>query len=77
MAAGDDAAAAGYELVAGTDDRRDGWLEINKTRDYLAQLKVWVIAQLGGKVSGTVTIQTGTTLPPAADNAGVIFFRHS
>jgi len=73
MATGDDATAAGYDLVSGTDDRRDGWIEDNKTRDYLAQLA----AVVEGKVTGAVTIKTGTTLPPAAENAGVIFFRHA
>lgn len=37
MANGDAAAAAGMDVVASTDDRRDGYDEINKTRDYIAQ----------------------------------------
>lgn len=41
MAIGDDAAAAGYPLVAGTANRRLGYEEINKTRDLIAQLKTW------------------------------------
>ena len=36
MANGDAAAAAGMDTVPGTADRRDGYDEINKTRDYLA-----------------------------------------
>lgn len=38
MANGDDAAAAGYPLVAGTDDRRNGWDQINLSRDLTARL---------------------------------------
>lgn len=36
MADGDAAAAAGLDIVAGSADRRDGYKEINKTRDYVA-----------------------------------------
>lgn len=36
MANGDAAAAAGMDVVASTDDRRNGYDEINKTRDYIA-----------------------------------------
>ena len=36
MANGDAAAAAGLDTVAGTSDLRQGYDEINKTRDYLA-----------------------------------------
>ena len=42
MAVGDDAAASGYDLVpdSGEDGRvRWGAREINRTRDYIAQLK--------------------------------------
>lgn len=39
MANGDAAAAAGYDTVPGTADRRLGYDEINKTRDYVANLK--------------------------------------
>lgn len=39
MATGDAAAAAGMAVVGGTDDRRNGYVEINKTRDYIAPLK--------------------------------------
>lgn len=33
---GTEAAAAGMDVLDGTEDRRTGWLAINKTRDYLA-----------------------------------------
>lgn len=39
MANGDDALAAGFDVVHPTDDRRMGYDEINKSRDYTAQLK--------------------------------------
>lgn len=39
MAAGDDAAAAGMDVVAQTGYVRQGATEINKTRDYVADVK--------------------------------------
>jgi len=36
MAIGDDAANDGLDLVEPSDDRRQGWEEINRTRDYIA-----------------------------------------
>lgn len=36
MANGDDALAAGMDILSGEDDRRNGWDEINKSRDYIA-----------------------------------------
>ncbi|MFD6091322.1 hypothetical protein ACFWGN_04280 [Oerskovia sp. NPDC060338] len=39
MANGDAAAAAGMDVVPGTADRRTGYDEINKTRDYIADVK--------------------------------------
>lgn len=37
MANGDAAAAAGMDVVSGTADRRQGYDEVNKTRDYIAE----------------------------------------
>lgn len=37
MPNGDDAIDAGMDIVLGTEDRRNGYDEINKTRDYIAQ----------------------------------------
>lgn len=37
MANGDAAAAIGFDIVASTDDVREGYSEINKSRDYLAE----------------------------------------
>lgn len=39
MANGDDAIAQGMDVVLGTDDRRKGYDEINKSRDYTARLQ--------------------------------------
>lgn len=60
MAIGDDAAAAGMELVpssgaTGSAGRvRQGWQQINKTRDYIAQfintLRTQMNTALGGKI---------------------------
>ena len=37
MANGDAAAALGFDIVAPTDDVREGYSEINKSRDYIAE----------------------------------------
>lgn len=37
MVYGNDAAAAGMAVLDGSEDRRNGWDEINRTRDYIAQ----------------------------------------
>lgn len=42
MANGDEAVTAGMDKVLGTADRRLGYDEINKTRDYIARVKTWV-----------------------------------
>lgn len=60
MAVGDDAAAAGYPLVpqTGTGAKvRDGWVEIDRTRDFVAQVKnlilsTWPISRGG---TGAIT----------------------
>ncbi|WP_161594084.1 SGNH/GDSL hydrolase family protein [Microbacterium sp. RG1] len=39
MANGDDALAAGMDIVRSTDDRRQGYDEDNKTRDYIARMR--------------------------------------
>lgn len=44
MAIGDDALADGMDIVPGTADRRNGYEEINKTRDYIVQR---ITAKLG------------------------------
>jgi hypothetical protein len=39
MAVGDEAQAAGYSIVSNTDLVKDGALELNRTRDYVAEVK--------------------------------------
>jgi hypothetical protein len=39
MAVGDEALAAGYSLVSNTDLVKDGATEVNRTRDYVAEVK--------------------------------------
>src|SRR6187551_2444582 len=58
MANGDDAAAAGYALVAGTDDRRNGWDMINRVSDYVARLGTELRAVDAGKAA---TVHTHTS----------------
>lgn len=38
---GNDAIAAGYPVMSGTEDWRDGWKSVNRTRDLVARLKSW------------------------------------
>lgn len=72
-----DAAAAGYDILDGTEDRRQGWLAINKTRDYVAALKAFVTDAIAG-ISLTWEAISGkpSTFPPSAhthervDNGG-------
>lgn len=64
---GTDALAAGYDILDGTEDRRDGWLAINKTRDYLAALKTWVQTQIAGiQLTWGAIIDPPATFPPSA-----------
>lgn len=64
MAVGDDAAAAGYSLVPDQGpggEVRNGATEINRTRDYIAQIKAIV--------SGIFQISSGGTGATTADGA--------
>lgn len=91
MAVGDEAAAAGYELVpsTGSEDAKVkyGAREINKTRDYIAAVKkltlaIWPVAR-GGTGSSTVSgartnlgIHSGTATPSNAFGAdGDVYFK--
>ena len=78
MAVGDDAAAAGYTLVPDTgEDGRVRWgaREINRTRDYVAQLSRRGPADTGSMQS-RVGISYGTMTPPANYGSnGDIYFR--
>ena len=87
MAIGDDATAAGYAIVPGTGEEgkvKYGAREINRTRDYLAQLKnaITTVA-LGGTGASTKTgartnlgITSGTATPSSSDGSdGDIYFK--
>lgn len=72
MAVGDDAAAAGYALVAGGDSFRDGDDEINRTRDYIAQLKAQVPVNKAGFQTAT-GISYGTADPTGGADGDIYF----
>lgn len=68
MAVGDDAAAAGYPLVSGTTGLvKDGDLEMNRTRDFVAQVKALVLAVWPINKGGT----GATTVATARTNLGI------
>lgn len=92
MAVGDAAAAAGYPLVPNTGSGAqvsEGALEINRTRDFIAQLKTLVIAvwpvNKGGTGATTASgartnlgISTGTSTPSdsvGGSSNGNIYFK--
>lgn len=94
MAVGDDAAAAGYPLVPDTGvggEVGDGYLEINRTRDFVAQIKalipsVWPLAKGGTgatTASGARTalglqgVITISTSNPSGGSAGDIHFKYT
>ena len=71
MAVGDDALAAGYALVPNTGDLgkvKLGAQEINRTRDYMAQLKNSIpVVHAGFQAAAGIT--SGTTAPSDAVGA--------
>lgn len=71
MATGDDAAAAGMDLVASTGKVRDGWTEHNKTRDYVAQRTAAVqpIAKGGTGANTASAARSALGITPAAIGA--------
>ena len=76
MAVGDEALAAGYLLVADTGPDglvKDGAREINRTRDYAAEVKTSVPA---GKAAYRAAsgISSGTA-DPSGGNDGDIYFK--
>lgn len=90
MAVGDDASAAGYALVpnVGEEGRvRWGAREINRTRDYVAQVKALILStwpvNRGGTGSTTKSgartnlgITSGTATPSNSSGAdGDIYFK--
>jgi hypothetical protein len=76
MAVGDDAAAAGYSLVDGTTDKViDGDTEINRTRDYIAQLKVTI--PVGKAAFRTAAGISSGTAAPSGGADGDIYFQYT
>lgn len=74
MAVGDDAAAAGFALVSGSTGKViDGDLEINRTRDYVAQTKALIPS--GKAAYRTAAGITSGTGDPAGGSDGDIYFK--
>jgi hypothetical protein len=76
MAIGDDAAAAGYPLVPGTGASgllRDGNDEINRTRDFVAQVKATV--PVGKAAYRTASGISSGTADPSGGADGDIYFK--
>lgn len=76
MAVGDAAAAAGYPLVPDTGEEgrvRWGAREINRARDFIAQVKALVPTGKSGYRSAA-GISSGTT-DPTGGNDGDIYFK--
>lgn len=74
MAVGDDAAAAGFALVDGGADKVvDGDLEINRTRDYVAQTKALIPS--GKAAYRTAAGISSGTADPSGGTDGDIYFK--
>lgn len=76
MAIGDDATAAGYALVpdSGSDDARVRWgaREINRTRDFIAQ--VWAQIPVGkAAYRSSGGISSGTAAPTGGSDGDIYF----
>ena len=79
MAIGDDAQAAGYSLVpdTGSDEARVRWgaRELNRTRDFIAQVKN-LIPTSKGAYRTAAGITSGTAAPVnSTGNDGDIYFQ--
>ena len=75
MAIGDDAATAGYSLVPDTGENgrvRWGAREINRTRDFIAQVKALVPNGKAGFRSAS-GISSGTANPSGGANGDIYF----
>jgi hypothetical protein len=77
MAVGDDATAAGFPLVpdTGSDEARVRWgdREINRTRDFVAQVKALI--PVGKAAYRTAAGITSGTADPTGGNDGDIYFK--
>lgn len=75
MAVGDDAQAASYPLVPESGEGGRvywGWMEINRTRDFIAQLKAIIpIGKAGYR--GAAGITSGTGVPTGGADGDVYF----
>lgn len=73
MAIGDDATAAGFSLVApATDLVKDGAREINRSRDYTAQVKFTIpVGAAGYRTAAGIT--SGTADPTGGANGDIYF----
>lgn len=77
MAIGDDASDAGFQLVpdSGSDDARVRWgaREINRTRDFIAQVKALIpVGKAGYRSAAGIT---SGTADPSGGNDGDIYFK--
>lgn len=76
MAVGDDAQAAGYSLVPDTGEEgriRWGSLEINRTRDFIAQLKALIpTGKAAARTAAGISSGTGD---PVGGADGDIYFK--
>lgn len=76
MAVGDDATTAGFPLVPDTGEEgrvRWGGREINRTRDFIAQVKALI--PIGKAAYRTAAGITSGTAAPTAGNDGDIYFQ--
>lgn len=84
MAVGDEATAAGYPIVPQTDQVRAGATEINRTRDFIAQVKamfpaVWPVNRGGtgatnkASARSNLGITSGTANPSGGADGDVYF----
>jgi hypothetical protein len=75
MAIGDDAVAAGYPLVPDTGESgrvRYGDQEINRTRDYIAQVRALIpVGKAGFRTAAGIS--SGTTAPSGGDDGDIYF----
>lgn len=76
MAVGDQAQAAGYDIVPDTGEEgrvRWGAREINRTRDYIAALKAMIpIGKIGFRTAAGIS---SGTADPTGGNDGDIYFK--
>lgn len=74
MAVGDDAQAAGFPILDGDVDLViDGDLEMNRTRDFVAQVKALVpVGKAGFRTAAGITSGTGD---PTGGSDGDIYFK--